>query len=103
MSNTYAGTSNQARTIEKDMGMTDFRGSFSSRAEPQSAVATDLGNLDNFALKSEMMEGFEERLTKVVYLGFLDADSCVKKALFCFSDVKVRTLDPVRSTCERVG
>lgn len=49
--NNLAGPSNELSTLEKDWEATEFGGWLSAHGEIQSLEATELRNLDSFALK----------------------------------------------------
>lgn len=80
--NKPAGPSDQVSIVQGDEKPTEFRGSFSLRAELQSLLATKLSNLCCFALKGEMMQGIEDTLTDAVEIGVLATDTAVKHAFF---------------------
>lgn len=82
-----SGPSIQQSTVKKVRKITEIRGSFLSRAELQSLVGTELMNLENFALRVAMMERIEETLTEVFDLRFLDAQTGLKYAFFCFTEI----------------
>lgn len=82
---TPAGPSNQVSKVEKDRKLTEFHGSFSSRAELQLLLPTELKNLDSFALNDAIMNGIEPNLAEAVELGFQATDTDVKHAFFCFT------------------
>lgn len=73
--------------MEKNRETTEFRGLFSSLAEPQSLVATELRELYSFALKGSMMHGTEDTLAKEIELGFHAADKGVKHAFLCIIEM----------------
>lgn len=45
-------------------------------------MATEIRNLDSFALKGAMMQGIEDTLTEAIEVDFLAADNGVKHAFF---------------------
>lgn len=51
----FAGSFEQATVLNKDKKTTDFRRSFSSRAELQPPVGAEQRNLDKLALKCGIM------------------------------------------------
>lgn len=69
------------------MGTTEFCGLFSSGAELQSLIASELRNIDSFAIKGAMMREIEETLAEVTDLGPLVADIFVKHAFFHFIEM----------------
>lgn len=84
---THLETFNHQNKFEKDEQNVEHRCLCSSLAERQLLVATELRNLDNFALKSAMMEKIEKTLPVVVYLRFLHADTGLKEAFIHFFEV----------------
>lgn len=62
----------------------EFRDRFSSRAELQSLVGTELRNLDSFPIKEDMLQRVKENLAEVIDMGFNARSTGVKHALPCF-------------------
>lgn len=79
---TSAGPSRQVSIVEKDSNTMKFLDSFSSCAELQSFVSTDLKNLNRFTLKNSMMQGIEDTLAEEFEMGFLDTDRHVEETCF---------------------
>lgn len=70
--------------MEQDRKSTAFCGLFSSWLELQLPVATELRNLDSFALKKALMQELKELQAEAIDMGFSVADTGVKNALFSF-------------------
>lgn len=89
MSNTKApvGPSDQASILENDKESTELRGSFSSRRELQSLVATKLRNRNSFAPKTAMMQNIGDTLPDAIKTGFLSGDADFEHAFFLFIEM----------------
>lgn len=73
--------------MSKEKDTAELAGSFSLRLDLQSLVGPKLGNFASFALKVAIMQGIEDTLVDVVYLGFLVPYIGVKKAFFQITEL----------------
>lgn len=67
----------------------EFCSSFSSRAEPQSHVPSELRKLHNILIKKAMLQWVENTLDGYVYTDLNVADTVVKHAFFCFEEMAI--------------
>lgn len=89
------GAFNQVSILEKN---TTFCSLISSRAALQALVATELQNLNSFALKDAMMKGIENILATVVKMCFLAAEISIKRTCFSFIQMALTNIVPHRLT-----
>lgn len=77
-----AGQSNQTSMMDKDREIEEFHDSFSSRAELQYLISTELRNLESFELKGAMMQGHGKTLAEAKETGLFSADSAYSTHYF---------------------
>lgn len=90
---TPAGPFHAVSMVGNDRRTTAFRGSLLTPAERNSLVATEIRNLDEYALKNAMMQRIEETLVKAIDMGISAADTAVKNAFFRCIEIALNHVD----------